>query len=323
MRFIAEIKNKVDDYYQKHPTISGFILRFVISILVLVLLRSNIGFNPILSNLFFVVLFAAVCSCIPAKGMTLALVAYAAVQIFSLTTGLGVLACIMFLIMYLIYFRLDEKSGYAIVLVPLLCIIKLPFLVPVVLAVTASMGSVIGSLLGFLVYYFIHYLQMNTAVFIGAADNTEITKMSMALSGLFAYREMWYTMACVLIAFFAAYYLKKVNINRSGYMAISIGTGLYLILILISNLACESMTYNKLFWIVLGSVITCLLAMVISDLILPLDYSRTELMEFEDEEYKYFIRAVPKVTVSRKSVKIKRIYSRKRTVPKKEKEEKE
>ena len=106
-------------------------------------------------------------------------------------------------------------------------------------------------------------------------------------------------------------------------MAISIGTGLYLILILISNLACESMTYNKLFWIVLGSILTCILAIIITDLILPLDYNRTELIEFEDDEYKYFVRAVPKASVSRKSVKIKRISSRKRTAPKKTKEEKE
>ncbi|MBR3402803.1 MAG: hypothetical protein IKG67_11275 [Parasporobacterium sp.] len=322
MRFLYEIKNRIDDYYQKHPTLSGLIIKFVLSIVVLFLLRANIGFNPILSNVFFVILFAAVCSFVPIKLMTMALVAYAIVQIFSLSTGLGVLACILFVIMYLIYFRFDERTGYAIVLVPLFCIIRLPFLVPAVLAVTAGVGSVISSLLGLLFYYFIHYMQMNTAVFMGAADNTELTKISMALSGLFSYREMWYTMACVLIAFFAVYYLKKININKSSYMAVSIGTGIYLILILVSNLLCESMTYNKLFWIVFGSVLTCILAIVISDLLLPLDYSRTELLEFEDEEYKYFVRAVPKVSVSKKSVKIKRIYARKRSVPRKEKEEK-
>ncbi|MBQ9032544.1 MAG: hypothetical protein IJ106_14000 [Parasporobacterium sp.] len=319
---MTEIKNRIDDYYLKHPTIAGFATRFVISILALLLLRFNIGFNPILSNIFFVVLFAAVCSFIPAKFMTLALVAYAAVQIFSLSTGLGVLAGILFLIMYLIYFRFDEKTGYAIVLVPLLCIIKLPFLAPVVLAIVASSGTIVSILLGFFAYYFLHYLQMNTAVFMGATDATEIRKMSMALSGLFSYREMWFTMACVMLAFFAAYYLKKININKSGYMAISIGTGIYLILTLISNLLCDSMTYNKLFWIVIGSVITCFLGMIITDLVLPLDYSRTELLEFEDEEYKYFVRAVPKASVTRTSIKIKRIYSRKRTDGRKGKEEK-
>ena len=322
MRFLYEIKNRIDDYYQKHPTLSGLVVKFVLAIVVLFLLRANIGFHPILSNVFFVILFAVVCAFVPIKLVTLALVAYATVQIFSLSTGLGVLACILFVIMYLIYFRFDEKTGYAIVLVPLFCIIKLPFLVPAVLAVTAGVGSVISSMLGLLFYYFIHYMQMNTAVFMGAADNTELTKISMALSGLFSYREMWYSMACVLIAFFVVYYLKKININKSGYMAIAIGTGIYLILTLISNLMCGSMTYNKLTWIVFGSILTCILAILASDLLLPLDYSRTELLEFEDEEYKYFVRAVPKVSVSKKSVKIKRIYARKRSVPRKEKEEK-
>ena len=41
-------------------------------------------------------------------------------------------------------------------------------------------------------------------------------------------------------------------------------------------------------------------------------YGRDSL-EFEDEEYKYYVRAVPKAMVTKESVKIKRIYSRKRT----------
>lgn len=313
MKFLANLKSKLDDYYIKHPSITGYITRFVLSFLALIMMRANIGYNEILTNFFFVLFFAVVCSFLPAKFMTLALVAYAIVQLFSLTSGIGILACILFVIMYLIYFRFDEKTGYVIIIIPLLCMAKLPFLAPAVLAVVSSTASVISTVLGFAVYYFIHYIQMNTAVFMGVSDNSEIVKMSMMLSGLFSYREMWFTIICVVIAFLTTYYLKKININRSGHMAVSIGTGIFLILILISNLVCESMNYSKLMWLVAGSVATCILGMVVTDLILPLDYSRTELMEFEDDEYKYYVRAVPKASVMKESVKIKRIYSRKKT----------
>ncbi len=320
MKFLPKLKYKIDEYYVKHPVLTGYIVRLALSVLALFLLRDNIGFNEILSNTIFVIAFALICSFIPVKLMTLALVAYAIVHLFSLSVGVGVLSCLLFVVLYLIYFRFDEKTGYVIILIPLLCMLRLPFLAPVILAVAAPLGSVASVILGFVAYYYLHYIQMNTAVFIGAVDTSEISKMSMALQGLFAYKEMWYTMGCVLVAFLAAYYLKKINVNRSGHMAVAIGTGIWLILTLLCNLVTESMNYNKLIWYVGGAVATIILGMIISDLVLPLDFSRTELLEFEDDEYKYFVRAVPKAVVTKESVKIKRIYSRKRTDGKKNQE---
>ena len=313
MKFLTQLKNRIDEYYVKHPIITGYVVRFGLSFLALILLSANIGFNEILSNFIFLIIFALICAFIPIKLMTLALVAYTILQLFSLSTGIGVLSCLLFVVLYLVYFRFDERTGYALLMIPLLCMIRLPFLVPVVLAVAAPLGSIVSVILGLLTYYYLHYIQIYTAVFMGMADNSEITKMSMALQGLFTYREMWYTMGCVLLAFLATYYLKKINMNRSGHMAVAIGTGAWLILTLLCNLLGDTMNYNKLIWYVGGAAVTIILGMVISDLVLPLDYRRTELLEFEDEEFKYFVRAVPKAMVTKESVKIKRIYSRKRT----------
>ena len=313
MKFLTQLKNRIDEYYVKHPIITGYVVRFGLSFLALILLSANIGFNEILSNFIFLIIFALICAFIPIKLMTLALVAYTILQLFSLSTGIGVLSCLLFVVLYLVYFRFDERTGYALLMIPLLCMIRLPFLVPVVLAVAAPLGSIVSVILGLLTYYYLHYIQIYTAVFMGMADNSEITKMSMALQGLFTYREMWYTMGCVLVAFLVTYYLKKINMNRSGHMAVAIGTGAWLILTLLCNLLGDTMNYNKLIWYVGGAAVTIILGMVISDLVLPLDYRRTELLEFEDEEFKYFVRAVPKAMVTKESVKIKRIYSRKRT----------
>ena len=312
MKHLYNLKNRITDIYSRYPNISGYITRFVLSFLAFIMLSSNLGYNAILSNIFVVLLFAAMCSFLPEKLMMLALVAYTSIQIFSLSTGLGIVACILFLIMYLIYYRFDECRGITILIIALLCMLKVPVLVPLVLAVTAPFGTILSGVLGITSYYFLHYMHVNTAVFQGMAEGTEITKMSMVLTGIFEYKEMWYTLICVAIAFTAAYFLKRINLNQSNIMAIAIGAGLFLICILIFNLANSAMTSSKLIWFVVGTVISCLAAMLIAVVVLPLDYGRAELLEFEDEEYKYYVRAVPKTHFSKESVKIKRIYSRKR-----------
>ena len=43
------------------------------------------------------------------------------------------------------------------------------------------------------------------------------------------------------------------------------------------------------------------------------DYSRTEKVQFEDDEYYYYVKAVPKMTVSMSTKTVKRINSQTRT----------
>ena len=38
-----------------------------------------------------------------------------------------------------------------------------------------------------------------------------------------------------------------------------------------------------------------------------LDYARTEKVQFEDDDYYYYVKAVPKITVTAKKVKVKKI----------------
>ena len=320
MKLLFNIRNRIDDIYLKHPQITGYFVRLIIALAVLLILRVNIGFNEILSDLVFVIVFSIVCAFIPVKPLALILAVYAVVQIFSLSSGAGLIACLLFVIMYLIYFRFNTNTGYIILLIPLLCLIRLPLLIPLVLAVCAPAGSVISVILGFIVFYFIRYIHVTAAVLQGIVENGEVSKMSMVISGVFTYREMWYTIGCVIITFFAVYYLKKININKSNEMAAALGSGIYLICILLCSLLFGNITHQRLTQLVMGCVISCLLAMVITAVVLPLDYRRTELLEFEDEEYKYFVRAVPKSYISKESVRIKRIYSRKQAVTDKVKE---
>jgi hypothetical protein len=43
----------------------------------------------------------------------------------------------------------------------------------------------------------------------------------------------------------------------------------------------------------------------------PLDYTRTETVEFEDDEYNYYVKAVPKTAFKSETVSVKKINKRK------------
>ena len=58
-----------------------------------------------------------------------------------------------------------------------------------------------------------------------------------------------------------------------------------------------------------------LLASIIQFFEFNVDYNRTEKVQFEDDEYYYYVKAVPKVNVSTPERTVKRINQQKRIRP--------
>ena len=64
--------------------------------------------------------------------------------------------------------------------------------------------------------------------------------------------------------------------------------------------------------LVAGAVIGALLAMLLQFMKCAVDYSRKEYVQFEDDDYYYYVKAVPKMTVSTPDVKVQKISTHKR-----------
>ena len=54
-----------------------------------------------------------------------------------------------------------------------------------------------------------------------------------------------------------------------------------------------------------------MIAIIIQFLFFNLDYSRTERLQFEDDDYYYYVKAVPKISLVNENVKVKQINARK------------
>ena len=80
-----------------------------------------------------------------------------------------------------------------------------------------------------------------------------------------------------------------------------------------AELVFGTITTPKLLTYVLGGLASGIIGVIITDVIKPLDYTRTETVEFEDEEYNYYVKAIPKVAFKTETVSVKRINKRKKS----------
>ena len=60
---------------------------------------------------------------------------------------------------------------------------------------------------------------------------------------------------------------------------------------------------------ILGTVVSLLLAKLVEFFAFNVDYTRTEYVQFEDDEYYYYVKAIPKNTVSKAKHTVKKITS--------------
>ena len=62
---------------------------------------------------------------------------------------------------------------------------------------------------------------------------------------------------------------------------------------------------------ILGVILGAAVAYVCNVVFFALDYKRTEYVQYEDDEYYYYVKAVPKLNVASEDVRIKHINAKK------------
>ena len=112
-----------------------------------------------------------------------------------------------------------------------------------------------------------------------------------------------------MIAFVAVVLLVNLLRTRSfdyaWRIAIIVGGVTYILVILAGDF-CFDVTVSMVPMII-SAVVSVLIGLVMEFLVFGGDYSRTERLEYEDDEYYYYVKAVPKAVVATSERSIKKI----------------
>ena len=65
--------------------------------------------------------------------------------------------------------------------------------------------------------------------------------------------------------------------------------------------------------ILIESLVVIVVAIIVKFVVFSVDYTRTEYLQFEDDEYYYYVKAVPKASVAIPEKTVKRIHERQKT----------
>ena len=101
------------------------------------------------------------------------------------------------------------------------------------------------------------------------------------------------------------YMVRRLAIEYAWTIAMAAGASTNLVLLLIGDLMYD--TNVSVGGAILGLLLALAVGKVFEFFCFSIDYSRIENVQFEDDEYYYYVKAIPKMTVAAPEKKVKRI----------------
>ena len=225
-----------------------------------------------------------------------ALTAIMCINIFTLSIELGALVVIILLIMLLLYFRFTPTQGIFLLFVPMAFFLKIPYIVPIIAGLICTPVSIVSVTFGTIVYYMIAVIGKNEdAIQNVASEGTNAANLNTVLKMISVNNQLFLVIAAFIITTLVVYFIRRSSVNNAWIIAIIVGGVVDCVIILVGALTLN--TEYSIIEVILGSVGSILLGCIIQFFVFSVDYSRTEHTQFEDDEYYYYVKAVPKINV--------------------------
>ncbi|MBQ4068100.1 MAG: ABC transporter permease [Lachnospiraceae bacterium] len=311
MMQLLVFKEHLKNIYSKYSTYIDMAIKVVAVIAAMITINVNVGFMPRLKSPVIVILLGVMAAFLPNGINVLLLTLIVVAHLYSLSTELAVIVAVILMVMYLLYFRFAPKDSYVIILLPVLFFIKIPYIMPLVLGLIATPVSIVSMAFGIIIYFTMLYAKRNASTLTNVTDDSGINKITNFLEAILKNKEMWIMIIAFAVVILLVYFIKRLSIEHSWAIAVVVGGIADLLILLISELVIDTEASISIGIMIVMSLLSVGIVYLLHFMILSVDYSRTEYVQFEDDEYYYYVKAVPKINVTTQNVKVKRINAAK------------
>lgn len=148
MTFLLELKEGICRFYGKYEVYLLPVIKFLLAFSVFIMINYTIGYMERLDSLALLLIAALVCSILPVAVTLLAAGALITLHCYALSMPAGVIMLVLFLVMYLLYFRFAPECAYNALLAPIACALGIPYVMPVANGLLQQPAAVIPTVCG-------------------------------------------------------------------------------------------------------------------------------------------------------------------------------
>ena len=313
MTGLLEVREYLKSFYAKYEIYINPCIKFLIALVSLAVINGSIGCMAMLKSPVIVLVIALMCSFMPKNFVVIVSALWILLHTYALAEECAVVILAVFAIMFLLYFRFVPKDTIVVLLTPLLFLFRIPYVMPVAMGLLGGPAAAVSVSCGVVVYYLIKFITDNVTVFSAMDAETGSRKLRVMLDGILDNKAMLITIIVFVLVLLLVYAIRRLSVDHAWMIAIISGISVCAVLLLVCEFIME--LQFSVVAIVLGSVISFFVCIGIQFLEFNVDYSRTEIVQFEDDEYYYYVKAVPKNVLATPEKKVKRINKQHKKVP--------
>ena len=311
MQKLFEMKGYLTKYYAKYSKIVDKTIQFVLALLTFIFINQNIGFSDIIANPIMTIVLSLICMLLPMPMIVVLATIVTIVQVVTVSVGMAIVFLILFVVLYAFYFRFAPGKALILLLTPIAFMFQIPVVIPIVFGLVGSPICILPITAGTVIFYTVDFVKTNGSLFTSVGDMNLLTQIGTYVQAIFANREMWCVIIASAVCLLLVYSVRRLSVDYAWEIAIIAGTLGNINVMAYGYIVMDiQLSYVSL---IVGSLVGILIALLLKFLVLSVDYTRTEYLQFEDDEYYYYVKAVPKAAVAIPEKTVKRINERQKT----------
>ena len=305
MTTLLVYREQLKKFYSKYELYITPVMKFLLALLTLIMINNSIGYMGELKRFTVVMVLSLMCSFLPMNFIVFVAAGVTLGHLYKFSLECAGVAFVVFLLLFILYFRFSPRDTIAVLLKPLCFILKIPYVMPIAMGLVGTPVSAVSVASGAIAYYTVSYMT-NSASMLNTFEKDEtLEKFRYVIDGLLGNKAMFITIVAFAATVVVVYFIRRLSVDYSWTIAMITGALLDVLILLFGDLMYN--TKLSIMGVIVGSVVSVLLVKVLEFFIFNVDYSRTEFVQFEDDEYYYYVKAVPKNTVAAPQKRVKTI----------------
>ena len=308
MTTLLVLREQIKKIYARYGGYIIRVLRFLLALAVFLTANMTIWYMERIKYIWIPFVLAAVCAFLPWGALTAFAVLFVLAHLSAVSLEVFFVAAAVFVLFFCMYYIFQPGDSIILLLVPLMFICRIPLVIPLVLGLIGSAFSLIPMSFGIVVYYMLKFVRDNAGVLASSGSLSMPGRYTQMINGILGNREMWVVAVSCCITLLVVYAIRRLSVDHAWKIAIVTGTIVNIICLFIGVFVAD--IGLSVVMAVLNSLVAALVGLALEFFLFHLDYSRTEYVQFQDDDYYYYVKAVPKIAVTQPEVTVTKINSK-------------
>ena len=293
MSSFLEAREYLQKFYSQYSFYIEKIARFILGLLVFYQINSKIGYMEAASSGFVTFGLAVLCAFPPTMVMVLVASGLILAHMYALSVSLLAVVAVIFIVLYALFLRFSAKHAYLALIVPLAFVFNVPLLIPIAFGLIGVPAFIVPAVCGVIVFYLIDYIRTAVDITAGLDMQGMISEAVSILQGFLGNRDMWVMVVLMLLIIPFVFTLRRVAMQHAWKMASGVGALCAAMLVIIgNNVANASISVTM---VLVNVILAVGFGLLLEFLFFHVNYRKTEQVQFEDNQYVYYVKAVPKI----------------------------